>query len=381
MIRVLLVDDSIVVRRILTGTLAEHPDIDVVGSAGNGVQALERLDELHPDIVILDIEMPVMDGLETLRRIRVKFPRLAVIMFSNVTSRGARATLDALSLGATDYVTKPADVANFNASKDQLRGELVPKILALGATKVGPTALSAAGAPVAKRLLPDAVAAPGLARPRSASASLASDSRPPIAAAVIGVSTGGPKALQTLIPALPERFNIPVLVVQHMPPLFTAQLAARLNSQSAVRVIEAQHGDRLEAATVYIAPGDFHMRVGRVDGNAVISLNQSEPEHSCRPAVDPLFRSASALWGASVCGVIMTGMGTDGALGCAAIVQGGGSVLLQDEASSVIWGMPGHAARSGVAHEVVVLDDLAAEIVRRSTRSLTRSLTRTVTTG
>ena len=373
MIRVLLVDDSIVVRRILSGTLAEHPDIDVVGSAGNGVQALERLDQLHPDIVILDIEMPVMDGLETLRRIRAKLPRLAVIMFSNVTSLGARATLDALALGATDYVTKPADVANFAASKAHVRGELVPKILALGAPKVGPSVTSFASTRVTSGLLPETSATPGSARPRSASTAMASVSRPPIAAAVIGVSTGGPKALQTLIPALPERLNIPVLVVQHMPPLFTAQLAARLNSQSAVRVIEAQHGDRLENATVYLAPGDFHMTVGRVDGKAVISLNQSEPEHSCRPAVDPLFRSASALWGASVCGVVMTGMGTDGALGCAAIVQGGGSVLLQDEASSVIWGMPGHTARSGVAHEVVVLDDIAAEIVRRSTRSLTRA--------
>lgn len=355
-IRVLLVDDSVVIRRILTDALAGHPDVEVVGTASNGSIAIERVAHLHPDVVVMDVEMPVMDGLAALKVLRPAYPKMPIIMFSTLTGRGARATLEALAHGASDYVTKPANVGSVRASVDQVHAELVPRIVALS------------GRAASSRVLRRSLAVPRLAptQPREGSGYIPSKPASSISAVVIGVSTGGPRALQEVLMQLPKDLRVPVLVVQHMPPVFTAQLASRLNSECQIAVVEAIDGHAITGSKVYLAPGDFHMEVVRRGVDVIVSLNQRPPEHSCRPAADVLFRSAASVWGSAVFGVVMTGMGNDGAIGAAAIVAAGGTIAIQDEASSVVWGMPGHVVRSGVPHVEIILDRIGSEIAVRS---------------
>lgn len=365
-IRVLLVDDAIVVRRLLTDIIGEDPGMEVCGVAPNGRIALQKLPQLAPDLVVLDVEMPEMNGLETLRELRKQWPRLPVIMFSTLTERGAATTLEALSLGATDYITKPSNQAGILDAKQRVRDDLLPKIRLFTGRAKGTAATPAPAAPAPG--LPARAVAPALgrlpvpvAKPRTA---------PPAAPEVlaIGVSTGGPNALAELIPALPAGFPLPVLLVQHMPPLFTRFLAERLAAKAKLPVVEAKDGQPIEGGTVYIAPGDYHLVAERQGGRIVARLNQQPPENSCRPAVDPLFRSVVQVWGAHVLGVVLTGMGQDGCRGAEKVREAGGAVLAQDEASSVVWGMPGFVVQCGLADKVLPLAEMAAEITRRCAR-------------
>ncbi|MGL4553358.1 MAG: protein-glutamate methylesterase/protein-glutamine glutaminase [Gemmataceae bacterium] len=336
-IRVMVVDDSVVIRRQVSDELGLDPAIEVVSTATNGKQALAKLEQVTADLVILDIEMPEMDGLETLVHLRKKYPKLPVIMFSSLTERGAAATLDALSRGASSYFPKP-NTGGLEESRRVIRERLLPEIKALAnRPKAHPApAVSARGLPPAK-----------------------------VQAVLIGTSTGGPNALAEVFRGLPADLPVPVLVVQHMPPMFTKMLADRLTAEHPVPVHEATAGTALRPGNGYLAPGDYHLSVVREGLQVKTVLSQGPPENSCRPAADVLFRSAAAAYGAGCLAVVLTGMGQDGLRGCEAVHAAGGQVLAQDEASSVVWGMPGYVARAGIASRVLPLGEVAAEVVRR----------------
>jgi two-component system, chemotaxis family, protein-glutamate methylesterase/glutaminase len=348
-IRVLVVDDSVVIRRLVTHALQEDATLEVVGAASNGAIALERIAQLCPDVITLDIEMPEMDGLAVLRRIRNQAGRPRVVMFSTLTDRGAALTLESLALGADDYVTKAANVGSLDRSMASLRSDLIPKIKQFfvlpGQPVIGPTPL-AAPKPAGTTRVPGRLA-----------------SQPKVLA--LGISTGGPTALGTIIPQFPANFPLPILIVQHMPPLFTRFLAERLQSTAQLNVQEATDGEELVAGTVRIAPGDYHMRVRSQDGEAVVRLDQSPPENSCRPSVDVLFRSVGEVYGGAAISAVLTGMGQDGMRGAAVLRANGAYVIAQDEASSVVWGMPGAVVAAGLANCVIPLDAVVPEILRQ----------------
>jgi two-component system chemotaxis response regulator CheB len=346
-IRVLVVDDSVVIRKLLCDTLSEDPGLEVVGTASDGRIALAKIAQLRPALVTLDIEMPVLNGLETLAALRRSYPTLPVIMFSTLTERGAEATLEALSLGASDYATKPSNSGSAGAAIERIRLELIPKIKAL----CGKAAV---------KLRPPVPPCPPRPPLRSSS---------PIEIVAIGTSTGGPNALAEVLPRLPRDFPVSIVIVQHMPPIFTRLLAERLSKHSAIPVEEGSAGTLLCPGHAWIAPGNFHMKVIRAGLGSVLNLSQGPPENSCRPAVDVLFRSVAEYYGAKALAVVMTGMGSDGVMGSREIRNAGGEVIIQDEASSVVWGMPGLVHASGFADAVYPLDHLAAEITRRVTRN------------
>jgi two-component system chemotaxis response regulator CheB len=342
------VDDSVVIRKLLSETLSADAAVQVVGVASDGRIALAKIPLLKPDLITLDVEMPVMDGLETLAAVRRLYPRLPVIMFSTLTERGATATLDALALGASDYVTKPSNTGSATVAIERIRIELLPKIKALcGAARLKLQPLAGSHSRVA-------------VRPQS---------NPRIEIVAIGTSTGGPNALAEILPRLPRDFPVPIVVVQHMPPIFTRLLADRLASRSAIGVAEGSAGAALSSGRAWIAPGNFHMTVIRTGTGGRLNLNQGAPENSCRPAVDVLFRSVAAAYGSHVLGVVMTGMGSDGVLGARDLRDAGGNVIIQDEASSVVWGMPGLVHASGLADAAYPLTQLATEITRRVLQS------------
>lgn len=350
-IRVLVVDDSVVIRRLVTHALEEDRQVEVAGAAPNGIIALQRIPQVNPDVITLDIEMPDMDGLETLRRIRQQYPKLPVIMFSTLTERGAGATLDALSLGANDYVTKAANAGSLDRSLATLRAELLPKIKQF--FQMDP----ASAAQTVDRPVP----APAAVSPEAAPA-LWKPACPPAVVAV-GVSTGGPNTLAQIIPTFPKNFPLPVLIVQHMPALFTRLLADRLNAHSHLRVEEASEGALVEPGKVLIARGDYHMRVSQKTAGKVVTLDQEPPENSCRPAVDVLFRSVAEVYGGAAIGVVLTGMGQDGLRGVEAMRGKGAYIIAQDEASSVVWGMPGAVVKSGLADSVLDVGQVVPRIL------------------
>jgi two-component system chemotaxis response regulator CheB len=350
-IRVLIVDDAVVIRRMLADVLADDSALEVAGTAANGPIALAKLDQVNPDVVILDVEMPEMNGLQILAALRARRPRLPVIMFSTMTARGAQITIEALTLGASDYITKPASMGGVVLAKQRVREELIPRIKAL-CRPVGVLPLAPARTP------PPPTASSG-PLPRSG----------PIDLVCIGVSTGGPNALAALLPELPADFPVPVLVVQHMPPLFTAFLADRLDTRSRIRVREASPGAKVEPGVALLAPGDWHMELQRSGDTVLVRTHQGPQENSCRPAADVLFRSVVSAYGARVLAVVLTGMGQDGLRGCELVKEAGGQVIVQDEATSVVWGMPGYVAQAGLADRVLPLDQIAGEIVRRASRA------------
>ncbi len=345
-IRVLIVDDSVVVRRLLTQMLSSDPAVEVTVAASNGKIALAKLPLLKPDLVILDVEMPEMNGLETLAAIRKLDRRLPVIMFSTLTMRGASATLDALALGATDYVTKPSGIGDFN-SVAHIHQELLDKIKIFG------------GGSAAFTIPTSAAAAPPEVRPRPAILCRSAE------VIAIGISTGGPNALAELMPSFPADLPVPILIVQHMPPVFTRLLAERLDAKAQISVQEARAGEVVKPGTAWLAPGDYHMTVERVGFEIQIRTHQGPRENSCRPSADVLFRSVAAAYGSGSLAAVMTGMGQDGLRGCEEIRGQGGQVVVQDEASSVVWGMPGFVARAGLADRIVPLGELGTEIMLR----------------
>jgi two-component system chemotaxis response regulator CheB len=356
-IKVLVVDDSVVVRRLVARVLEEDPAVEVVGAAANGRIALAKIAQLDPDVVTLDIEMPELDGLATLAELRPRWPRLPVIMFSTLTERGAEATLEALSLGASDYVTKPTGLHNPAEAMAAVQAELVPRIKALHGRRL------LSRMPQSQALTAEATSAPSPAVPAVKPPARPSDARIDVVA--IGVSTGGPNALAELLPALPGTLPVPIVIVQHMPPIFTRMLANRLDGRCALSVIEAEGGELLLPGRVHIAAGGQHLTLARQGTSIVTVATDDPPENSCRPAVDVLFRSVASLYGSGALAVVLTGMGQDGLRGAEAIRVAGGHVVAQDKASSVVWGMPGFVARAGLADAVLPLDAVAAEIGRR----------------
>lgn len=353
-VRVLVVDDSVVIRKLITDALGDDPDIEVLGTAPNGRIALAKIDQLGPDVVTLDIEMPIMDGLETLLHLRAAHPKLPVIMFSTLTERGAKATLTALERGASDYVTKPSNVGSVAESKEAIRTQMVPKILGLAGHRCTPGARPATPAPALR----------------------VPTTRNRIDVLVIGSSTGGPEALGKLLPRIPADFPVPVLITQHMPPVFTKQFADRLDSKCPLNVREAEAGEAITKGKILIAPGNWLLRVGGRPGAPIAVLDQGPQENFCRPAVDVLFRSAAEFYGPHVLAVTLTGMGADGALGSIEVAKAGGDVFAQDEDSSVVWGMPGAVAATGTASQILPLDQIHTAILTRCSigNSTSRSL-------
>lgn len=361
--RVLIVDDAVTVRRLLSNLIADDPLLAVAGTAASGNIALSKIAQDQPDLVVLDVEMPGLDGLQTLASIRRDHPWLPVVMFSSMTRRGALATLDALALGAQDYVPKPEGLGSLDASLAYLRENLLPKLHALTAGRSRSTEAQARSASM--------VATPNACMPRAGLPPRA-HAAGPVEVVVVAASTGGPAALTRLMAGLPADLKVPVLIVQHMPPLFTPLLAERLNRISPLTVSEAIDGMPTRPGQVYLAPGNFHLALQNSREEVVVSTHQGPLENSCRPAADVLFRSAVEVYGPGVLGVVMTGMGQDGLCGSRGIVEAGGQVLVQDEATSVVWGMPGAVARAGLADGIVPLGDLGVEIGLRVGRGRSR---------
>jgi two-component system chemotaxis response regulator CheB len=356
-IRVLIVDDSAVMRSLLRSVLLSDPDIEVAATAADGASALEVLRQQRPDLIVLDVEMPVMDGLETLRELRARSHTMPVIMCSSLTQRGASVTMEALASGASDYVAKPNGQEGREAGIRALAQELLPRIHALTSRlQARPVA-----APVPRTMLPiQPLPPPALQTP----------AKPSVLA--IGVSTGGPAALDVLLPELPASFPLPVLIVQHMPEVFTRLLAERLSPRCGLRVSEAAEGMPATPGGIYIARGNWHMEVlaaVRTGAPATLHLTQEPPENHCRPAVDTLFRSVARVYGSGVLAVVLTGMGYDGLAGSRIIREQGGSILAQDQATSTVWGMPGAVAQAGLAYKVLPLAAIAPEILRVAGRA------------
>ncbi len=348
-VRVLVVDDAAAVRRLVSEALASDPAVEVAGVAPTGRLALAKLPQLSPDLVTLDVEMPGMSGLETLSEIRTYYPALPVVMLSAHTEQGAAVTLEALALGASDYLPKPSGMSSPDEVRAYLCEHLLPKVKALCASRLG-----YAASPLVATPAPRAVKV-GL-RPRPERVDVVG----------IGVSTGGPNALTSVLSQLGRDFPVPIVVVQHMPPVFTRLLAERLSDCTPLRVREAVPGGALEPGVVWLARGDYHLVLERDEAGVRVQLNQGPRENSCRPSVDVLFRSLAEVFGARTLAVVLTGMGRDGLRGCQEVHDAGGQVIVQDEATSVVWGMPGFVANAGLAQAVLPLDQVAGGIERRA---------------
>ena len=355
-INVLVVDDSVVYRRVLSSILKEIDGVEVLGSAPNGKIALDKIERLKPDLVTLDIDMPVMDGIETLKHISKEFPEIPVVMVSAHNRHSADQTVEALGLGSLDFIVKPNE-PDFASSKKLLKEQL-SNIIDIVKRGSGSSALQ-----LKQRTR-------AILRPTPESANVVKAPLPKVVKMVlIGSSTGGPKALEELIPKLPKNFFTPILLAQHMPPLFTQSLAKNLNEMSHLEVCEAKDGQSILPGNVYIAPGGQHMTVARGEENdTVIRLDESPPVNSCRPSVDILFESVSRIYQSNkILSVIMTGMGVDGVNGVRALnEQGGGYCLTQSEQSCVVYGMPRSIVEAGLGSEAVDLKDLADRIVEIS---------------
>lgn len=355
-IRVLIVDDSAVVRGALGNIVDKETDMTVVTTAPNGVVALEVLRRMPIDVVLLDVEMPEMDGLTALPLILSQYPDTRVIMASSLTQKGAEVTMHALALGASDYISKP-EAKGGSATLIALSVEIASKVRAIGRSARGiraqPRAASVSAMPVRKELL----------------ATRTGEAKPRIVA--IAASTGGPNALAEVLMGLPRTFALPILITQHMPAVFTQLLAQRLERDTGRPCHEAKNGEPLKPGVTYVAPGDYHMIVQTNEGIPYVRLTQTEPENYCRPAADPMLRSIAAMYGASTLAVVLTGMGEDGLRGCTEVKERGGQIIVQDEASSVVWGMPGAVATAGLASSILPLPKLAAEILARCSGSTT----------
>lgn len=356
--RVLIVDDSSTTRMMLREYLGREPGLEIAGAAANGREALDRLDKYAPDVVLLDVDMPVLNGLETLPLLREARPDLPVIMFSRLTDRGAAETIDALFLGASDYVLKPESKA---ALEQCITNELIPKIRAVCGDASSSSDASASAVNLIKT--PGQKTFPG-----SDKISDHARSHAPVEMLAIATSTGGPRALAELLPRLPAELPVPVVIVQHMPPGFTEALAQRLDSLTPFTVREAADDQSIGDAQIWVAPGNRHMIVHRGATGIRVQCHDAAPENSCRPSADVLFRSVVQTCGAGTLAAVLTGMGNDGLAGCHQVVEHGGQVVVQDEASSTVWGMPGQIARAGLADAILPLDDLGREIGLRLTR-------------
>ena len=337
-VRVLVVDDSAFMRRVIADAIASQPDMEVAGVAHNGLDALLKVEQLQPDVVTLDVEMPDMDGLTALRHLMARYPR-PVVMLSSQTQHGAITTLRALSIGAVDFVAKPSGAISLDFSR--VREELLQKIRGAALARIRAQVAST-------RRPPDATRVPRAKYPGAFEHLV-----------VIGCSTGGPRALAALVPELPAEAPTAYLIVQHMPAGFTRSLAERLDASGPIAVREAVAGDRLEGGTALVAPGDYHLRLSP---SGAVELDQAARVHGVRPSVDVALESVSERFGSKTVAVILTGMGQDGAAGAAVVRQAGGYVLAEDESTCVVWGMPRAVVERGLAHRVAPLDGIAEAI-------------------
>jgi len=417
-----VVDDSIVFRKILVESLSNQRGIRILDACSNGKDALLKIRQLKPDVLVLDVEMPEMDGMQTLQEIKRQKLDVGVIMFSGLTQQGAQITFDALSKGAFDFVPKPSGTGNFYESVQKTRRELTERIIAYMDNKssqvqakrtvfqpvikkqeiespklnegtllknidqnVPSQIFSTQEAPPKKKIIsenknqtryniiklpnPSDTIMEKTAIKKNAAPSLIPTrvlSPGKIEAVGIGISTGGPNALNEVIPRFPVSFAAPIFIVQHMPPVFTTQLAKRLDEKSPLKVVEAQDNMVVEPFTVYLAPGDYHMTVSIVNNQKLVKLNQDVPENSCRPAVDVLFRSLASVYGKRAIAVVMTGMGQDGLKGAALMKEKGAYILIQDKETCVVWGMPRFVAEAGLADKICPLGDIANSILQIS---------------
>ena len=356
--RVMLVDDSAVIRGFFRRTLEADPEIEVVASVGNGQFALDSMQRHEFDVVVLDIEMPVMDGLTALPKLLAADRTVKIIMASTLTLKNADISLKALAAGAADYIPKPVSASKIHSAQ-VFKRDLIEKVKALGAARRR-TLVPAQ----ARARAPETVASPLAAAPYT----LRDPSTAEPLVLGIGSSTGGPQALLEVIGGLPKDFNLPILVTQHMPATFTSILAEHIAAAAGRPAEEGKTGDPVERGHVYIAPGDHHMVVERHGAECVLRLTQSPPENYCRPSVDPMFSSMAKIYGRNLLCTILTGMGQDGLVGAKAVIEAGGSLLAQDEASSIVWGMPGAVAVAGLCSAVLPLDEIASHIGKVSGR-------------
>ena len=359
-IRVMVVDDSAVIRGLIRQWLDAEPDIEVVYTAANGKTAVANVAECGAEVVILDIEMPIMDGMDALPLLLNAAPNVKILMASTLTKRNAEISITALSRGASDYIPKPEAMREASSSMD-FRREVVAKVKALGearrraranyAAKVHPSQVPGEAAPVAP------------AKPKFGLRTI-SPIRPKVVA--IGSSTGGPQALFRLLTALPVSFELPILITQHMPATFTAILADHIGRATKRPCVEVQGGEQVSSAHIYVAKGGYHLVVEKAGGEVVLRLDEGPPENFCKPAVDPMFRSVAAVYGSSVLGVVLTGMGNDGLKGGEALVNAGGNLIAQNEATSVVWGMPGAVAQANLCCAVLGIDEIGPAVARVS---------------
>jgi two-component system chemotaxis response regulator CheB len=363
-IRVMIVDDAVVVRGLFVRWIEAESDMEVVASLRSGREAVDQVERIAPDVVVLDVNMPDLDGIAALPLLLEKKRDLIVIMASTLTRRNAEISLRALSLGATDYIPKPTSNQEV-AGSVSFRRDLIEKIRHLGARAKRfysapvrtTTALPAKSSPPLQPRLPGhhdhgpiSLRAMPMSMPR---------------VLVIGSSTGGPQALNAILGHIGTVIeHAPVLITQHMPPTFTAILAEHLERVAKRPVHEARDGEAIQSGSVYLAPGGKHMSVARREGTAVIAIDDGPLVNFCKPAVDPLFSSAATVWGAKVMALVLTGMGSDGLAGAKEIVAAGGAVMAQDEASSVVWGMPGQVAMAGLCSAVLPINEIAPRLSR-----------------
>lgn len=350
-IRVLVVDDATVVRGMLSKIINAEPDMELAGSAADGKAGIEKAEQLRPDIIVLDIDMPIMGGLEALAILRQRLPEIPVIIFSSLSRAGATVTLDALAAGAADYSTKPSKAGSSSAAADQVRAELLTKIRGLvrGGQAETPTPTPTIPPP----------SQPIAVRPRLTM---------PVDAVLIGSSTGGPAALEKVLPQLPAKLAVPILIVQHMPPTFTTVLADRLNKVCPFPVHEASKGMKVEVGNCYLAAGGFHMRLARGEGGIHLTLDDGPKVKSCRPSVDVLFDSAAEVYGSRVVVAVLTGMGDDGLDACSRLADHNVDIIVQDEQTSVVWGMPGSVARAGLATHCLPLGEIPKALLDSAAR-------------
>ena len=379
LVKVMVVDDSAVVRGLVSRWVGEESGMEIVASHINGAKAVEDVAKSQPDIIILDVEMPIMDGLDALPALLKNHPGVKIIMASTLTQRNAEISMKALSLGATDYIPKPESNSGITTSSS-FRRDLIARIRSLGASRhkrpvpaarsvASRTALKPAASAGAAVRGPLAVCKSRDLEARSVTTSSKSTiklrpfSNVPPRILLIGSSTGGPQALVKLFTSIgPNMGNIPVLVTQHMPATFTAILAKNLGDVAKRPAGEAKQGEVLRPGTIYVAPGGYHMRLKVVAGGAQIALDQGAEINFCRPAVDPMFESAARIYRSAILATILTGMGQDGAKGAGLITRAGGSVIVQDEQTSIVWGMPGAAAAAGVCSAILPLAEIGPKI-------------------
>lgn len=348
-LRVLVVDDTAIYRKVVSDILRTIDGVEVVGTAVDGKFALEKIAELKPDLVTLDLEMPQLSGVEVLKRLRADRNPAGVLMLSAFTSAGAAATTEALRLGAFDFVLKPVS-ENLQTSADLLRQKLTDRVTAFALSRN--LTLNPTPRPIVE-------ARPALAPSRIVAAR--TDEAPELI--VLGISTGGPEALNKVIPQLPANLAAPLLIVQHMPPMFTKSLADDLNKRSKLHVSEAVDGQLVRPGECVIAPGGKQMKIERSELGPVVQITDDPPENSCRPAVDYLFRSAAHHYGSRTVGIVMTGMGSDGTLGCRLLKRKGALVLAQDKETCVVFGMPSTVIAEGLADQIVPLPEMAGAII------------------